>query len=148
MPVGAINIMLDAESAAAFDEVTRNGQDDMMVRQIKNAWPNAFRASRFIPAVEYLQASRVRQLLIQQMQQVMSTVDVYLGPSQEGSSLLLTNLTGHPCVVLPSGFDANRGIRSASRSPGNFSAKGRSLRSQRSIRMLRHYHRVHPTLDK
>ncbi|MFA5834740.1 MAG: amidase [Bacteroidota bacterium] len=104
LPVDDISIMLGAESAAAFDDLTRSGQDDLMVRQIKNAWPNSFRASRFITAVEYIQASRVRQLLIQKMHNVMETIDVYVGPSFEGSSLLLTNLTGHPCVVVPSGF--------------------------------------------
>lgn len=103
-PVGDISIMLSAESAAAFDDLTRSGKDDLLVRQIKNAWPNSFRSSRFIPAVEYIQASRVRQLLIQEMKKVMDKIDVYIGPSLEGSSLLLTNLTGHPCVVVPSGF--------------------------------------------
>lgn len=147
VPIGAINIMLDAESAAAFDEVTRNGQDDLMVRQIKNAWPNAFRASRFIPAVEYLQASRVRQLLIQQMQQVMSTVDVYLGPSQEGSSLLLTNLTGHPCVVLPSGFDA-KGHPVSITFTGKLFGEGTLLSVAKKYQDATNYHRVHPTLDK
>jgi Asp-tRNA(Asn)/Glu-tRNA(Gln) amidotransferase A subunit family amidase len=147
MPVGAINIMLDAESAAAFDEVTRNGQDDMMVRQIKNAWPNAFRASRFIPAVEYIQASRARHLLIQQMQKVMSGVDVYVGPSQEGSSLLLTNLTGHPCVVLPSGFD-QQGHPVSITFTGNLFGEGTLLAVAKKYQDATTYHRMHPKLDK
>ena len=75
-----------------------------MVRQTRDAWPNVFRASRFIPAVEYIQANRLRRLIIQDMQKL--DVDVYLSPSFGGSNLLLTNLTGHPCVVLPNGFDA------------------------------------------
>lgn len=147
MPIGAINIMLDAESAAAFDEVTRNGQDDMMVRQIKNAWPNAFRASRFIPAVEYIQASRARQLLIQQMQKVMSNVDVYVGPSQEGSSLLLTNLTGHPCVVLPCGFD-QQGHPVSITFTGNLFGEGTLLAVAKKYQDATTYHRMHPKLDK
>jgi Asp-tRNA(Asn)/Glu-tRNA(Gln) amidotransferase A subunit family amidase len=147
LPVGAINIMLDAESAAAFDEVTRNGQDDMMIRQIKNAWPNAFRASRFIPAVEYIQASRARQLLIQQMQHVMSTVDVYVGPSQEGSSLLLTNLTGHPCVVLPCGFN-DEGRPVSITFTGNLFGEGTLLAVAKKYQDATAYHLKHPDLRK
>ncbi len=103
-PINDLAIMLSAEAGAAFDELTRSNKDDLMVRQIKNAWPNSFRASRFIPAVEYINASRVRTLLIQEMQKIMSTIDLYVAPSWEGDNNLLTNLTGHPCVVLPNGF--------------------------------------------
>lgn len=105
-PIEAMSIILVAEAAAAFDELTRSGRDDLMVRQIKNAWPNVFRASRLIPAVEYIQANRLRQMVIQEMQQVMDSVDLYVAPSFEGNNLLLTNLTGHPCVVMPNGFDS------------------------------------------
>ncbi|MBC8402774.1 MAG: amidase, partial [Candidatus Marinimicrobia bacterium] len=66
-PIEELAIILSAEAAAAFDELTRSGKDDQLVRQIKNAWPNEFRVSRFIPAVEYIQANRVRYLLIQEM---------------------------------------------------------------------------------
>jgi len=105
-PLGAISLVLDVESAAAFDELTRSGQDDLMVRQIKNAWPNAFRQARFIPGVEYLQAQRARFLLIQEMAKTMKDIDVYVTPSESGDDLLLTNLSGHPAVVLPNGFSA------------------------------------------
>ena len=104
-PVESLAFILSAEAAAAFDELTRSNRDDLMVRQVRDAWPNVFRASRFIPAVEYINANRVRYMLIQEMQKVMSTVDVYVAPSFGGVNLLLTNLTGHPCVVLPNGFD-------------------------------------------
>ena len=104
-PVNDLSFILSAEAAAAFNELTRSGKDDLLVRQIKNAWPNAFRAARFIPAVEYIQANRVRYLVIQAMEKLMSTVDVYVTPSFGGTNLLLTNLTGHPCVVAPNGFD-------------------------------------------
>ncbi len=103
-PIEELAIILSAEAAAAFDELTRSGQDDQLVRQIKNAWPNEFRVSRFIPAVEYIQANRVRYLLIQEMQKMMESVDIYIAPSLIGNNLLLTNLTGHPCVVVPNGF--------------------------------------------
>ena len=102
--VNNIAFILSAEAGAAFDELTRSNKDDLLVRQIKNAWPNEFRSSRFIPAVEYINANRIRYLLIQEMLKIMKEVDVYLAPSWEGDNLLLTNLTGHPCVVLPNGF--------------------------------------------
>ena len=102
-PVDALAFILSAEAAAAFDELTRSGRDDLMTRQVRDAWPNVFRASRFIPAVEYIQANRLRYRIIQDMQKL--DVDVYVAPSFGGDNLLLTNLTGHPCVVLPNGFD-------------------------------------------
>lgn len=102
-PVEALSFILTAEAAAAFDDLTRSGRDDLMVRQIRNAWPNVFRSARFIPAVEYIQANRVRHMIIQEMQKL--DVDVYLAPTFGGDNLLLTNLTGHPCIVLPNGFN-------------------------------------------
>jgi len=104
IPIYPMSIILSAEAAAAFDELTRSNQDDLMVRQIKNAWPNVFRTSRFIPAVEYIQANRLRTVLIEKMEELMGQVDVYISPSFEGNNLLLTNLSGHPCVVVPNGF--------------------------------------------
>ena len=106
LPVEAMNITLSAEAAAAFDELTLSGKDDLLVRQIKNAWPNAFRSARFIPAVEFIQAHRARYLLVQEMGKLMSEVDIYVAPSFGGNNLLLTNLSGHPCVVVPNGFNA------------------------------------------
>ena len=104
-PIEALSFILSAEAAAAFDELTRSDRDDQLHRQIKNAWPNVFRSSRFIPAVEYIQANRVRYQVIQDMQKLMDRIDLYIAPSFGGNNLLLTNLTGHPCVVLPNGFD-------------------------------------------
>lgn len=104
LPISDLSIILSAEAGAAFDDLTRSGKDDLLVRQIKNAWPNSFRESRFIPAVEYIQANRVRYLAIQEMGKLMSRVDVIVAPPFEGNNSLLTNLTGHPCVVVPNGF--------------------------------------------
>jgi Asp-tRNA(Asn)/Glu-tRNA(Gln) amidotransferase A subunit family amidase len=105
-PISALSFVLTAEAAAAFDEITRSNQDDRMVRQIKDAWPNYFRGSRFIPAVEYLQANRLRRVIMDEMQKLMDSIDVFIAPPFEGDNLLLTNLTGHPSVVLPAGFTA------------------------------------------
>ncbi|MBN2009778.1 amidase [candidate division KSB1 bacterium] len=104
LPISDISFILSTEAAAAFDELTRSNKDDQLVRQIKNAWPNVFRAHRFVPAVEYINANRIRFLLIQQMARLMESVDLCIAPSWQGDNLLLTNLTGHPCVVVPNGF--------------------------------------------
>lgn len=106
-PTSALRFILSAEAAAAFDELTRSGRDSMLSRQDANAWPNSFRSARFIPAVEYIQAQRVRQLLQQDMQRLLEGVDVYVSPAFAGGNLLVTNLTGHPCVAVPSGFQEN-----------------------------------------
>ncbi len=104
LPINDMSIILSAEAGAAFDELTRSGREDLLVRQVKDAWPNVFRASRFIPAVEYIEANRVRYLAIQEMAKLMSTVNVIVAPPFDGDNSLLTNLTGHPCVVVPNGF--------------------------------------------
>jgi Asp-tRNA(Asn)/Glu-tRNA(Gln) amidotransferase A subunit family amidase len=105
LPVSALRIILTAEAAAAFDDLTRSGKDDQMVLQARGAWPNTFRSARFIPAVEYIQANRIRTLLMQKMDEVMAPVDVFVTPSFAGSMLLVTNLTGHPALVVPNGFN-------------------------------------------
>lgn len=103
-PIGALTLILTAEASAAFDELTRSGRDDLLVRQEEHAWPNVFRQGRFIPAVEYMQANRVRTLVARDLASVFDRVDVYVTPTYGGSNLLLTNLTGHPMVALPNGF--------------------------------------------
>lgn len=104
IPTGALRIILTAEAAAAFDEVTRDNRDDQMVQQTASAWPNSFRAARFIPAVEYINANRARTLLMERMERVFDEVDVFITPSFGGNVLMTTNLTGHPAVTVPSGF--------------------------------------------
>lgn len=103
-----IGFILSAEAAAAFDGLTRSGKDDQLVRQTRNAWPTTFRAARFIPAVEYIQANRLRSQLIADMAKVFEEVDVYVHPSWASPSLRITNYTGHPCVVVPNGFREGR----------------------------------------
>ncbi len=105
LPVGAMVIALLAEASAAFDELTRSNKDDLLVAQHRGAWPNIFRYARFIPAVEYIQANRLRTLLIEQLHKFMQEFDVVITPSFGGDQLLATNLTGQPCVVIPNGFD-------------------------------------------
>jgi Asp-tRNA(Asn)/Glu-tRNA(Gln) amidotransferase A subunit family amidase len=106
-PVNDLGFILSAEAAAAFDQLTLSGRDDLLVRQIENAWPNVFRQARLIPAVEYIQANRARTILMQKMNEMLQKVDLYLAPSFRTNNLLITNLTGHPCVVMPNGFRKN-----------------------------------------
>jgi len=99
-----MGIMINAESGAAFDELTRSNRDDLIRRQDKNFWPNTFRMGRFIPAVEYINANRHRSVLIETINDFMKNYDVVIVPSFAGNQLPITNLTGHPVVILPIGF--------------------------------------------
>lgn len=103
-PVNDMRFVLSVEAAAAFDEMTRTHKADLLKQQEKGAWPNTFRTSQFVPAVEYIQASRLRTQMIQDMQKLMANLDVYVAPTFGGNNLVLTNLSGHPCVVVPTGF--------------------------------------------
>ncbi len=103
MNYNAMRIILTAEGSAAFDELTRSGRIRELVQQGAGAWPNTFRTARLIPAVDYVNANRVRTLAIQQWDKLMQTVDVIVAPTN-GAQLTATNLTGHPAVILPSGF--------------------------------------------
>ncbi len=104
LPVTAMATILTAEAACAFDELTRSGADTGLKRQSGGAWPNIFRQGQLIPAVEYLRANRVRRMVMQQMETLMDEYPVLVAPSFGGDMLLLTNLTGHPQVVVPNGF--------------------------------------------
>lgn len=104
LPVYDMSILLLCEATSAFDELTLTNRDDEMVQQNKDRWPNVFRAAHFIPATEYIRANRLRYLLVQQMDAVMKQVDICIAPSLAGDNLLVTNLTGHPSVVVPNGF--------------------------------------------
>jgi Asp-tRNA(Asn)/Glu-tRNA(Gln) amidotransferase A subunit family amidase len=103
LPYGAMRLILTAEAAAAFDELTRSERDAELTRQDVDAWPNTFRVARFIPAVDYINANRVRSLAIARWAELMKRVDVIVAPTGS-AQLLATNLTGHPAVIVPSGF--------------------------------------------
>lgn len=100
-----IGIVIGAESAAAFDGFTRTGLDDKMTRQGKGEWPNYFRAARFIPAVEYINANRHRYQLMQKVNEVIEKYDAIICPTWVGNQAAITNLTGHPAISMPTGFD-------------------------------------------
>ena len=102
-----VGIIIGAECAAQFDEFTRSDMDDQLTRQRKGDWPNQFRTARFIPAVEYINAYRHRYLLMQKVNEVMSQYDFFICPTFAGNQLAITNLTGHPVVCFPTGFNKN-----------------------------------------
>jgi Asp-tRNA(Asn)/Glu-tRNA(Gln) amidotransferase A subunit family amidase len=106
VPYDPMRIILNAEAAAAFDELTRSDRDKDLVQQGKFDWPNSFRTSRFIPAVDYVNANRLRSIAIQKWDDLMRTVDVIVTPTGAAnlSQLVATNLTGHPAVIVPNGF--------------------------------------------
>lgn len=146
IPIDSLSFILNVEAAAAFDELTRNNQDDLLVRQGRNAWPNVFRQARLIPAVEYLQANRWRWLLMKEMAERMKNIDVYVAPSF-GINLLLTNLTGHPAVVVPNGFDENGHPTSIS-FIGQLFAEDKVLRVARAFQQATDFHLRHPQLKE
>ena len=131
-PMDALAIILSAESAAAFDELTRSNRDSLLSNQKKGAWPNIFRAARFIPAVEYINATRIRQQLIEAYHKQTSDFDVIVAPSFGGNQLLMTNLTGHPCVVVPNGFNDKA-------SPSSISFLGRLYGEAAVVSLARTY---------
>jgi len=106
VPYDAMRIILTAEAAASFDELTRSDRDKELVQQGKFDWPNTFRTSRFIPAVDYVNANRLRSIAIQKWDDLMRSVDVIVTPTGAAnlSQLVATNLTGHPAVIVPNGF--------------------------------------------
>jgi Asp-tRNA(Asn)/Glu-tRNA(Gln) amidotransferase A subunit family amidase len=145
LPVNDLSIILSAEAGAAFDELTRSNRDDLLVRQIKDAWPNVFRSSRFIPAVEYINANRIRFLLIQKMEKLMKEVDLYIAPSWEGDNLLLTNLTGNPCVVLPNGFSED-GTPTSITFIGRLFDEGRLIAFAKKYQDATDFNKKHPPI--
>ncbi|GJG86647.1 amidase [Gemmatimonadetes bacterium T265] len=108
-PYDAMRLILTAEAAAAFDELTRTRRDRQLVQQGPFDWPNTFRTARFIPAVDYINANRHRTLAVRRWEALFSgegAVDVIVTPTFAAgfTQLVATNLTGHPAVVVPSGF--------------------------------------------
>lgn len=142
-PANAISLILDVEAATAFDELTRTGKDDQLVRQIRNAWPNVFRTARTVPAVEYLQAIRARTLLQRAYYDAIKSVDVFIVPSFGGGNLLMSNMTGHPAVVIPNGFN-ERGLPTSITFMGHLYDEGKILALARAYQNVTEYHKQIP----
>ena len=138
-------ISLYVEGAAAFDDLTRLNLDDQLVAQHRNAWPNLFRAARFIPAVEYIQANRYRSILIEEMHALFQEYDVIVTPSFAGNQLQITNLTGHPAVSVPNGFD-KKGRPTSFTLLGNLYDEGSILALARAYQQATDFEEKYPPL--
>jgi Asp-tRNA(Asn)/Glu-tRNA(Gln) amidotransferase A subunit family amidase len=140
--LGELRLILHAEAAAAFDELTRSGE------KLPNNWRHSFQAGLFISANDYIRANRIRGLLMQEMAELMEKVDLYVGGG--GNELLLTNLTGHPEIVLPDGFrKAAKGeVPTSITFTGRLYGEAELLAVGMAYQKARGFHRKHPTLEK
>jgi Asp-tRNA(Asn)/Glu-tRNA(Gln) amidotransferase A subunit family amidase len=142
---GSLRFILSAEAATAFDDITRAGRVNQLSGQAPFDWPNTFRTSRFIPAVEYLRAQRARTLLMHEMERLMSQWDVFVSPAPGSASLLVTNLTGHPAVVLPCGFVND--LPAAIMFTGGVYDEVSPLRVALAFERATKWHTMHPKMD-
>jgi Asp-tRNA(Asn)/Glu-tRNA(Gln) amidotransferase A subunit family amidase len=142
-PVNLVSTILDAESAAAFDELTRTNRDDLIERQDKGFWPNTFRSARMIPAVEYINANRYRSILCNKIQEFMRNYNVVIVPSFIGSQLSITNLTGNPVVCLPIGFN-QRGLPVSITLIGNLYDEASILEAAKVFQDKTDFNKKHP----
>ncbi len=144
-PAGAIGFVLSAEAAAAFDDLTRNKEQlATLTAQSPGDWPNTFRSSRFIPAVEYIRAMRARRLLMQEMDRLMTQFDVFLSVAPGTSSLQVTNLTGHPAIALKCGFIDN--MPQSIMVTGRLYDEATVCRVALAYEQATEWHKRHPTL--
>ncbi len=144
-----VGIIINAECAAAFDEFTRNNIDDEMTMQGRNDWPNSFRTSRLIPAVEYINANRHRFLLMQKMNELMKNVDVVICPTRgSGNQLAITNLTGHPVVCMPTGFDKRNNLPTSITLVGRLYDEATLLSAAKALQDATSWDDVHPAMFK
>jgi Asp-tRNA(Asn)/Glu-tRNA(Gln) amidotransferase A subunit family amidase len=140
-PIGELTVILDTEAAAVFDTLTRQGVRDGIGR-----WATTFRRGQFVPAIEYLRANRIRTLLMREMEETMADIDAYVG----GDDLTLTNLTGHPTVVVPHG--ARRGSENGQ--PGTITFTGKLFGESELLALAHAYqqrsgaHLRRPPLDE
>jgi Asp-tRNA(Asn)/Glu-tRNA(Gln) amidotransferase A subunit family amidase len=144
LPAAAVYAILNAEAGAMFDELVRSGGINELADKSVNGRANQLRATRFIPAVEYIRAQRVRTLLIQQMNAIFERVDVFVAPTQS-DSVTMTNLTGHPAIVTPAGFVD--GLPIALMLTGRHWDEATLLRVSAAYEAATDWHHKHPKLE-
>jgi Asp-tRNA(Asn)/Glu-tRNA(Gln) amidotransferase A subunit family amidase len=103
-PYASLNTILFAEAAASFEELTLSGALDQLRMQVPDGWPNTFRQSRFLSAVDFVQADRLRRKVAEEMARIFREVDLLLVPALRDEILTITNFTGHPALTLPAGL--------------------------------------------
>src|SRR5882762_8655287 len=163
-PYDAMVMMLESEAAAAFDQLTRTGRDKLLTEQGADDWPNTFRSARFFPAVEYIQASRARRLAMEAVGKVFAEFDVIVSPTFS-QQLVITNLTGHPALILPNGFRGEGAPAPASTEDGadenaggpgtpvsltflgNLYGEAKMLALARAYQEATGFHRLYPKLN-
>lgn len=145
LPYDAMRIILSAEAGAAFDELTRSGRVRELAGQGPGAWPHTFRSARLIPAVDYINANRVRTQAIQAWDGWMQQFDVLVAPTSS-AQLLATNLTGHPAVILPHGFRETDGTPLSITFVGRLFEEGTMLRLAHAYQRETTHHLRHPAL--
>lgn len=144
-----MDIVISAEAAAAFDEFTRNNIDDEMTQQGKFDWPNSFRVSRLMSAVEYINANRHRYLLMQKVNELMNTIDVLICPTRgSGSQSAITNLTGHPVVCMPTGFDGRFNLPTSITLIGKLYDEATILSAAKAYQDATQWDEMHPPMFK
>lgn len=144
-PYESFDIILRAESGAFFDELVRSGEVDLMVEQHEGSRANSLRQSRFIPAVEYLQANRVRSMLIEEIHKLFGDFDVIIAPASGSRQLLITNLTGHPALSIPNGLD-EKGRPTSLTLLGNLYQEGKILELAKAFQEITEFEESHPPL--
>ena len=144
-----MDVVIGVECAAQFDEMTRLNIDDALTRQTKNDWPNQFRTARFVPAVEYVNAQRHRYTLMQKVNEVIQQYDVIICPSRgDGNQSAITNLTGHPVVCVPTGFDKKLNLPTGISFVGNLYDEATILSIAQAYQKATQWNKLHPTLFK
>lgn len=146
-PKGALYALLSAEAGMSFEELTRSHAVDRLAQQDEESWPNTFRKAQLITAVDYLQANRARYLLMEEFQRLFQQVDVIVAPSWAGNQLLYSNMTGHPCVVVPNGRLGGESPPSLCFLAGLF-REGDALAVAEAYQRATLWHRQQPDLSK
>lgn len=145
-PTEAMSFILTAEAAAAFDQLTLGDQDDQLSQQGRNAWPNFFRTARLIPAVEYIQANRARTIYMRRLAESLGEIDLFVTPPFGGGVVGATNLTGHPQVTVPHGFD-DKGMPTSISFVGGLHRDAEALLVAHAFQRVTDHHRRHPELE-
>ena len=147
IPYDPMRIILIAEAAAAFDDLTRSNRDAELVQQSRFDWANGFRTARFIPAVDYINANRVRSNAIEAWDELMKKVDVIVTPTNAANlvQLVATNLTGHPAVILPNGFRPD-GTPVSLTFLGQLFEEGKLMAVANAYQRATGFHNVHPAI--
>lgn len=140
-----MDVIISAESAAAFDGLTRLNIDDELTRQGPFDWPNSFRVSRLVPAVEYVNANRIRYLLQQKVHAALQGIDVLICPTRgSGNQSAITNLTGQPVVCTPTGFDKRSGLPTSISFIGNLYNEAAILLAAKYYQQATDWETIHP----